>query len=95
MATDEQVRFTLDTGHANICGCLFEMLDGVHDRLAFTHLHDNNSVTDQHLVPGNGTIDWQGFVHYLNRCGCTGPLDFELPEEYDFPHAIAMLEAMS
>ena len=95
VATDEQVRFTLDTGHANMYGCLFEMLDQVNDRLAFTHLHDNDRVKDQHLVPGNGTIDWQKFMRYLDRCGYTGSLNFELREECDLPCSIAMLEAMS
>jgi len=94
VATDEQVRLTLDTGHANIYGSLFDMLDLVHDRLAFTHVHDNDGITDQHFVPGHGNIDWQRFMRYLDRCGYTGPMNFELREECDYSCTIAMLEAM-
>jgi sugar phosphate isomerase/epimerase len=94
VAVDEQIRFTLDSGHANMYGCLFGMLDQVQERLAFTHLHDNDGVKDQHLAPGNGAINWQRFMRYLDRCGYMGPLNFELREACDLPRTIAMLEAM-
>ena len=93
--TNQQVRFTLDTGHAHMNGCLFEMLDSVHNRLAFTHLHDNDGIRDQHLVPGNGTIDWQRFMQDLDRYGYSGPLNFELRKACDFARTRTMLEAMS
>lgn len=53
----------IDTGHANL-SCA---LDGVEPRRFFdelretiveVHLHDNNGQEDQHLPPGDGTLDW-------------------------------------
>jgi sugar phosphate isomerase/epimerase len=29
------------------------------------HLHDNNGVHDQHLLPGRGTIDWGHVIGLL------------------------------
>jgi sugar phosphate isomerase/epimerase len=95
IADAEQVHLTLDTGHANLRGCLFEMIGIFHNRLAFTHLHDNDGTQDQHLVPGNGTVDWARLMRGLTRYSYTGPLSFEVREECSYPQAIAMLERMS
>lgn len=29
------------------------------------HLHDNNGIRDQHLAPGNGTVDWKHIIPLL------------------------------
>ena len=31
------------------------------------HLHDNNGVSDQHLPPGDGTVDWERIRQVLRR----------------------------
>ena len=31
------------------------------------HLHDNNGVTDQHRIPGHGTVDWDHVTALLSR----------------------------
>ena len=75
------VKFTLDTGHGNLCGCLHELVETFPERLVFAHLHDNNGIKDQHFVPGRGTIDWRRLIGDLDRTGYSGPLNFELREE--------------
>lgn len=75
------VKLTLDTGHGNLCDCLHELVNAFPERLAFTHLHDNNGVKDQHFVPGRGTIDWKRLIGDLDQAGYSGPLSFELREE--------------
>ena len=84
----DQIRFTLDTGHAHMYDCLHEMLDIVNGRLAFTHIHDNDGENDQHLVPGHGSIDWDRFMSHLDESGYEGPLCLELREECSFPDVI-------
>ena len=83
------LRFTLDTGHANVYDCLFELLEVMKDHLAFIHLHDNDGKKDQHFVPGHGTIDWDRFVLKLDEIGYGGPLCLELREECSFPKVIS------
>lgn len=91
-ATCNQIRLTLDTGHAQMHRCLFEMLERFHDRLAFTHLHDNDGVSDQHLAPGNGSIDWGRFMCDLDLFHYRGPLCFEYREKCSLAHCIEMLK---
>ena len=32
-----------------------------------THLHDNMAVIDEHLIPGEGMIDWQHTMKLLGK----------------------------
>ncbi|MFC1525607.1 sugar phosphate isomerase/epimerase family protein [Candidatus Latescibacterota bacterium] len=80
-ADDPRIGLTLDTGHAHLCGCLHEMARCLPDRLAFTHIHDNDLTDDVHLAPGHGTIDWPLLIADLEAASYTGPLSFELREE--------------
>jgi sugar phosphate isomerase/epimerase len=34
-------------------------------RIASVHVHDNHGMKDEHLWPGDGTIDWPGAVKAL------------------------------
>ena len=87
-ADDPRIGLTLDTGHANLCGCLHELATALPDRLAFTHIHDNEPTRDAHLAPGHGTIDWPRLIADLDRAAYTGPLNFELREEATLPELI-------
>ncbi len=87
-ADDPRIGFTLDTGHAHLCHCLHELSTVLPNRLAFTHLHDNDLTYDGHLVPGNGTINWQRLIADLNGASYTGPLSFELREHATLPELI-------
>ena len=31
------------------------------------HLHDNNALTDQHLTPGHGNVDWKHVIGFLKQ----------------------------
>lgn len=46
---------TIDTGHANTCGNLEEML--CLKNISYCHLNDNDGVKDQHITLGEGTLD--------------------------------------
>lgn len=48
----------LDLGHAHIAGNFQEMITLLGSRIASVHVHDNHMVRDEHLWPGEGTIDW-------------------------------------
>jgi sugar phosphate isomerase/epimerase len=48
----------LDLGHAHIAPGTAEAIAILDGRIASVHVHDNHAVKDEHLWPGDGTIDW-------------------------------------
>ncbi len=42
-----------------------KILEKVEPELVNCHLHDNNGLYDQHLIPGAGTVDWENIVAHL------------------------------
>jgi len=59
----EHVGLCYDSGHDQLGpGQTFDLLGRWGHRLLTTHIHDNRGEADDHLPPGEGTIDWQGFA---------------------------------
>jgi sugar phosphate isomerase/epimerase len=56
----------LDLGHAHMTCGVAEAISVVGDRLAAVHVHDNHGLKDDHLWPGDGTIDWPAAAAALN-----------------------------
>lgn len=67
-----------DTGHAHVQkidqASAFRILGS---RLKATHIHDNNGVSDQHLLPYQGTIDWTELVGALKEIRYSGDFTYE------------------
>lgn len=57
-----------DSGHANICGGASSVLKTLAPHIVTMHLHDNDGRDDQHLLPGEGTIDWSELVPLISKC---------------------------
>jgi sugar phosphate isomerase/epimerase len=55
----------LDLGHAHISGGIAEAIATLNTRIASVHVHDNHGQKDEHLWPGDGTIDWPAAVKAL------------------------------
>ena len=60
-----------DSGHAHCCGFGPDLLAGCVPPLS-VHFHDNDGAGDDHLIPGDGTIDWRETVKALLAAGYTG-----------------------
>ena len=58
------------------------MLERFGDRLVAFHLHDNDGSEDQHLIPGEGKIDWRRVVAGLRAAGYSGPLTMEVCDQF-------------
>jgi len=56
----DTVGVTLDIGHVNLhdMGGVENAFAILGDRIKQLHLHDNNGERDEHLWPGEGTVDW-------------------------------------
>ena len=70
----------LDVGHAHMQGGAPEAAETLAGHVVTTHLHDNAGVTDDHLVPFAGTIDWATTLTALWKTGYTGPFVFEVAD---------------
>lgn len=72
------VGICLDTGHACLMGDPIEAIEACSGHLVTTHLHDNQGRSDDHLVPFEGVIDWEGAVLALQKIGYDGAWMFEV-----------------
>jgi sugar phosphate isomerase/epimerase len=60
----------LDTGHANLSATAdaippVRFVEALRDVIVQVHVHDNNGRDDQHLPPGDGTLDWPPLLEAL------------------------------
>lgn len=68
----------LDFGHAFLAGDVADEIEAASEYLLTTHLHDNLGVTDQHLVPFDGRINWPTAMMTLRKIGYDGALMLEV-----------------
>ncbi len=81
------IRACLDTGHSHVFGeKLSDAIAILGDDLQLLHVHDNTGDDDQHLLPYQGTIQWQDFYKALGSQHFPGVLSLELLAPYDIPH---------
>ncbi len=68
----------MDVGHARLMGDVVEAIETCSGHLLTTHLHDNHGRTDDHLVPGQGVVDWDAALLAFQKVGYDGAWMFEL-----------------
>ena len=74
----------LDTGHAHIASSVTDAISIFGSRIVSVHTHDNHAVRDEHLWPGDGTIDWTKTMAALKALpeppACVLEIHHALPE---------------
>ena len=78
---DSHVGYCYDSGHEGCRGGGIQYLPIIGDRLFCTHLHDNDTKGDQHMLPYDGQIGFDRVVQQLKACGYRG--NFTLEVSYD------------
>lgn len=75
----EWVTACLDLGHVSLIG--EEAEDAIrllgHDRLGALHVHDNSYTGDDHLLPGQGKMNWDAIMAALKEIDYTGDFTYE------------------
>ena len=81
----EDINFTLDVGHAFVSDMDYILcLEKYHDKISVIHLNDNNGEIDEHLVLGQGKVDFKTLFKTIEKVGFEGLLIIEtLPGMYD------------
>lgn len=84
-----------DSGHANLSGHFAEFASAMLPLAVTTHLHDNNGGTDEHLFPGDGSIDWPAFAstYRILECKASIMLECKPPENVLWSEAFHRLRA--
>ncbi len=75
----ENTGLTLDVGHANLLGAeaIEEFITTINDKIFLIHIHDNEGKRDQHLVIGEGTIDFSRLFRLLVQGNIKVPCSLE------------------
>lgn len=75
---DENVGICFDSGHFHVHFKDEFNFELVKNRIFAVHLHDNDQTDDLHLIPYDGTLDWDLVTSKLNYCNYKGPVTLEL-----------------
>ncbi len=78
--------YCFDIGHAHLTGRMQDEFESMKPRIRSTHIHDNDGKEDQHLFPGEGTIDWSRAMQFLTSKPDQYPLLLELKEPAEMQH---------
>jgi sugar phosphate isomerase/epimerase len=62
----DNVGVCLDLGHAHMTVGIPDAISVLGNRIVSMHVHDNHGVKDEHLWPGDGTIDWANTAKRVN-----------------------------
>lgn len=77
-------RVCMDTGHTNKAmryngnPTPEEAIRALGNRIAVLHLHDNDTMTDQHKIPMTGCINWDAVMNALDEIGYEGVYNLEV-----------------
>jgi sugar phosphate isomerase/epimerase len=86
--THLNLNYCFDIGHAHMSHGVEDQFERMKHRIRSTHLHDNDGVSDSHLFPGKGTIDWGKAMELLGAHKNQYPLLLELREPAGMEHPI-------
>jgi sugar phosphate isomerase/epimerase len=70
-----------DFGHAHVMSSVTEAFEILKPYIRSTHVHDNNKEKDEHLFPGEGTIDWNEAMSLLREAPHVPPVLLEIDGE--------------
>lgn len=79
----EKLGFCFDSGHQNLMNSNIDCLEEFGSRLMALHLNDNDGNGDMHLLPFDGTVDWNKVTQHLKSIQYEGALAFELFSQKD------------
>ena len=77
----ENIKMTLDVGHANTMGLVDEVMTTSKDHISDIHIHDDHGAKDEHLPLGKGNIDWKHVFGELDHYNGTFVTEMANPKE--------------
>ena len=85
----DSIGVCLDLGHAHITVGVTEAISVLNNRVVSLHVHDNHGEKDEHLWPGDGSIDWPKAAEALKGLAAPPAAVLEIGANFgDAPAAI-------
>jgi len=88
------LRYCFDIGHAHLETGVTAGFEVMRDRVVTTHIHDNHGEKDDHLLPHEGTIQWDGALAALASAPEPLPVVLELKEQSAATPSLEQVRAM-
>ena len=79
-----QVGTCLDLGHAHMTVGVQEAISAFGNRMVSMHVHDNHATKDEHLWPGEGTIDWNAVTTAVKAMATPPAVVLELSQRLPY-----------
>jgi L-ribulose-5-phosphate 3-epimerase len=79
--TSSKLGFCYDSGHNNCFTPQRDFLTQYGDKLFALHLHDNDGIDDLHMLPFDGTIEWDKIKNQINSMCYSGAISLEVEQE--------------
>jgi sugar phosphate isomerase/epimerase len=88
------LKFCFDIGHPHLDAGVGPSFELMRDRVATAHIHDNHGEKDEHLLPYDGTIDWDAALAAF--AGALEPLAYvlELKEQASATPSLDQIRAV-
>lgn len=91
--TSDRVGVCLDIGHANYSRCpVSEWFSALGDHIGYIHISDNKGLWDDHMVLGEGDVDFSSADEFYRKKGGQIPLTMEVHTLKEVEESIAFLE---
>jgi len=81
---NENVGICFDSGHYHAHFNDEFDFERFKDKIFAVHLHDNDKSDDQHLIPFDGTLNWDNVIKNLKKSNYKGPITLELCYRNDY-----------
>lgn len=87
-----------DFGHAHVMSSVADAFAILKPQIRSTHIHDNKQEKDEHLFPGEGSVDWNEAMSLLRQAPHVPPVLLEIDGENrkdvveKFPESFRLLE---
>jgi sugar phosphate isomerase/epimerase len=78
----DNVGVCIDLGHAHMTVGIPEAIQVLGKRAISLHVHDNHGMKDEHLWPGDGSIDWETTTKMLSTLPSPPAVVLEIGKEF-------------
>ncbi len=89
----DRLGICLDIAHANLNENIEDVILTCVKYILATHISDNDGLSDQHYMPGEGIIEWNSVTQQLHNVNYTGTFTLELRKHNGLKNTLDRLKS--